>query len=263
VTSDDTPGAFTALVLAASRGPDDPVAKSEGVSHKALVDVAGTPMLLRVVRALSASQSVGQIAVGIGNSEILDTLAIDGDALTSVPIGDSPGASVLSGVAALGTPYPLLVTTGDHALLTPEMVDRFCEDALATGADVVAGLASANVILKDHPNTRRTFLKFRDGRYSGCNLFAILNEVGLKAPAFWSEIERHRKTPWRLISAFGIAPLFLFATGRLTLDDAFARAGKRFGARAAAVLLPWSRAAIDVDKPDDLKLVREILRGDG
>ncbi len=45
-------GPFTALVLAASRGAADPVARAEGLSHKCLVDTAGTPMLLRVLAAL-------------------------------------------------------------------------------------------------------------------------------------------------------------------------------------------------------------------
>ncbi|NQV20201.1 MAG: NTP transferase domain-containing protein [Rhodospirillales bacterium] len=255
-----TESAFTALVLAASRGPEDPVARAEGVSHKALVDVAGTPMLLRVVRALSASRAVGRIAVGIEDPAVLATLGESG--LIAAPTGNTPGASVLAGAAALDNPFPLLVTTGDHALLTPEMVDRFCTDALATGADVVAGLATKETILKDHPDTVRTYLKFRDGDYSGCNLFALLTPRGLKAPEFWGHIEHQRKRPWRLVRAFGAMSLVLFALRLLTLDGAFKRAGKRFGAKAAAVLLPWSEAAIDVDKPADLELVRKILGRD-
>ncbi len=251
---------FTALVLAASRGPNDPVAKSEGVSHKALVDIHGIPMLQRIVSTLAASTSIDRIGVAIDDPSIIDTL--EGSNLILVPVGKTPGASVLAGAAAIDTPYPLLVTTGDHPLLTPKMIDRFCADALATNADVVAGLASAAVILADQSETKRTFLKFRDGRFSGCNLFAILNSEGLKAPAFWSQIEHHRKTPWRLVSAFGIAALVLFALRRLTLEQAFDRAGQRFGARAAPVVLPWANAAIDVDKPTDLNLVRKILRRD-
>ena len=36
---------FTALILAGSRGPDDPVARQAGQTHKALVPVAGVPMV--------------------------------------------------------------------------------------------------------------------------------------------------------------------------------------------------------------------------
>ena len=56
---------YHALVLAASRGPTDPVAQSQGLSHKCLVRAAGQPMLQRVVAALQASASIGRIAISI------------------------------------------------------------------------------------------------------------------------------------------------------------------------------------------------------
>ena len=41
---------YTALVLAATRGgARDPLAQAGGVSHKAFIDLAGKPMLRRVV----------------------------------------------------------------------------------------------------------------------------------------------------------------------------------------------------------------------
>ena len=59
-------GRVTALVLAGRRsGGADPMAAAAGVSHKALLPVAGVPMLLRVVSALRASPSVGRIVVCI------------------------------------------------------------------------------------------------------------------------------------------------------------------------------------------------------
>ena len=43
---------MNALILAGSRGPDDPMARAAGVSHKAMLPVDGVPMLLRVVEAV-------------------------------------------------------------------------------------------------------------------------------------------------------------------------------------------------------------------
>ncbi|MGD9192826.1 MAG: MobA-like NTP transferase domain containing protein, partial [Desulfobacterales bacterium] len=57
----DTPQpAFTAIVLAADRGPGDPVAKAAGVPCKSLTPVDGTPMIFRVLGALAASREVEQ-----------------------------------------------------------------------------------------------------------------------------------------------------------------------------------------------------------
>ena len=60
-----TDARYTALVLAASRGNLDPLAKAGGVSHKCFIDIAGRPMLSRVVEAVTASPRVGRIIVAI------------------------------------------------------------------------------------------------------------------------------------------------------------------------------------------------------
>ena len=49
---------FAAIVLAADRRPDDPVAKAAGVPCKSLTPVGGKPMVFRVLDALTASRMV-------------------------------------------------------------------------------------------------------------------------------------------------------------------------------------------------------------
>ena len=47
----------------------------------------------------------------------------------------------------------------------------------------------------------------------------------------------------------------------LTLDDAVQRLGRKAGVEAAAVRTPYGLAAVDVDKPADLDLVRRLVEG--
>lgn len=256
--------AFTALVLAGSRGPDDPVARHAGVAHKCLAPVAGVPMVVRVVLALAASPSVGRIALALEEPAIVGDLPalrplLGGGRLTTLATAATPSLSVLRALDALPGPLPLLVVTGDHALLSPEIVEHFCAAASATGAELAAGLTSAAVLLGAYPGTQRTFLRFRDDRYSGANLYAILTEPGRHAVVFWRRVEQERKRPWRLVRAFGWRSLLAYLLGRLTLDAAMERASRVIGARVAAVALPFAEAAIDVDKPADLELVERIL----
>ena len=254
---------FSALVLAASRGPDDPMAKATGVAHKCLVRTAGVPMLCRVLDALAASASVARIAISIDDPAVLESApiadAMIGREVTVLRSAATASRSVLAAAAALADPFPLLVTTADSALLDGATVDLFCREALAGGAKLAAGLAPAAVILRDYPAAKRTFLKFRDDGYSGCNLFALTEPAALDAVRFWAGIERHRKRPWKLVGAFGPVSLLLFLARRLSLDDAMARASKVLGVPVAAVKIPIAEAAMDVDKPADLILVEEIL----
>ena len=63
---------FSGLVLAGRRGAADPLAENQGSTHRALLDVCGVPMLLRVVRALEASGRVGRLVVSIDDPEDLE-----------------------------------------------------------------------------------------------------------------------------------------------------------------------------------------------
>jgi hypothetical protein len=60
---------------------------------------------------------------------------------------------------------------------------------------------------------------------------------------------------WKL----GFPILLRFLTGRLDSRSILARIRKLTGARGKFVLMPDGRAAVDVDKPADLELVRRLM----
>ncbi|MDG5494362.1 NTP transferase domain-containing protein [Niveispirillum sp. BGYR6] len=251
----------TTLVLAGSRGPEDPVAKLGGVSHKAFVPVAGVPMLLRVVRALLASPSIGTIHVAIerpdlvqADTELAPLLA--SGRLRLLPAEGSPSRSVSAALDALGT--PLFVTTADHALLRPEWVEHFLTH-LPDGSDVCAALARDQTVMAAVPDTQRTYLRFADGAFSGCNMFAFRTPQAAGIARLWRQVEAQRKNPLRMIRLLGPWSILRFLLGRLTITAALARLGKLAGARAAIVEMPFGMAAVDVDKAADLELAERLL----
>jgi 2-C-methyl-D-erythritol 4-phosphate cytidylyltransferase len=65
---------LTALVLAGTRAGGDPLASGEGVSHKALIAVAGRAMIEHVVLALDAVPEIGRIVIAIERPEALEGL---------------------------------------------------------------------------------------------------------------------------------------------------------------------------------------------
>jgi GTP:adenosylcobinamide-phosphate guanylyltransferase len=253
---------LTALVLAGSRGAGDPLAVYAGVSHKALIDVGGTPMLERVVAALAAVPQISRIVVQIEIPELLrasaSLRAAAGDrALEIISAADSPSSSVAAGLKQYGT--PLLVTTADHALLKPEWVQYFLAH-LPKDADACAALARSEAVLKALPETRRTWLKFREARYSGCNLFFFATPASMGIATTWKSFESLRKKPLKMIGKLGWLTALRYVFGALTLSAALKRLGRLAGARLAIVEMPFGLAAVDVDKPSDLDLVRGLMR---
>lgn len=256
-------GGVAALVLAGTRGEGDPLAAAEGVRHRALLPVAGVPMLLRVVRTLRAAPQVDAIEISIDDPSALSDVeelaeALKDGTLTVRRSLDSPSRSVLDSLEAFGS-RPVLVTTADHALLTPQMVARFLAGCDEAKADLCVGLVSRTVLEARFPESTRTWLRFRDDDFSGANLFFFATPESRRAAAFWRRAESFRKRPWRLVGAFGPVALALFLLRRLDLDAGFERASRTVGARIAAVRMPMAEAAIDVDRPSDLALVTELL----
>jgi GTP:adenosylcobinamide-phosphate guanylyltransferase len=245
---------FAALMLAGSRGGVDPVAEYAGVSHKGLIELGGETLLARVLAALRAAGAT-RIAVSTNDQALAARLPEGVERLAST---DSPSLSVRQGVESLGT--PVLVTTVDHALLQPEWVRQFIDNAPAD-ADIAVLMAPEGVVREAAPGTRRTYLRFRDRRYSGCNLFLLRTPKALAAVDLWRRVEAHRKQPLRMAMLIGPQMLLGYALGLLTLDAAVALVGRRAGVTAAAVLSPYGLAAVDVDKPADLDLVRRIVEG--
>lgn len=255
----------TAIVLAGSREPAaDSVARHAGVSVKALARVGGEPMLARVLDALAASGRVERTAVVVDPATLRlpppDLVRLlERPGVLSLPAAGSPSLSLLAAIERLGDGgFPYLVTTADHPLLTGNMIQAFL-DGLDTRADAGIALAAASLVESAYPDAVRTFYRLGPERYSGCNLFLLRTAAARRLPAFWSELERHRKRPWRLVAAVGIGPLLRFLFNRLELDAAMALLGRMAGASVAAVVLPYAEAAIDVDKPADLALAERII----
>ncbi len=259
---------FNALVLAGRRSTTDPLAEVRGKTHRALLEVVGVPMLTRVVRALRASSCVDRIAVSIDDPGALETvselreLEARGE-IARHPSLSSPSRSVQDALNGNLLGDRVLVTTADHPLLTPKIIDHFAACAEQSDADLVVGVVAESVIRASYPSTTRTYLRFRDAGYSGANLFAFRSRQALRAADFWTRAETFRKRPWRLASTFGPMTLLLFALRRLSLEEALERASRAIGCRIRAVPLPFAEAAIDVDRPSDLDLVSEILAARG
>lgn len=246
---------FDALVLAGSRGPRDPVAAHAGVVDKALARVGDRTMLARVIEALRAAGAARIVVVASSDAVHAAAAALG---VEHIDAAAGPSESAARGLALLGA--PLLLATADHPLLRPEWITDFLARAPAD-ADVVALLAERAVVERDAPVTRRTYLRFADGAWSGCNLFLLATPRAAAAVALWREVEADRKRPWRIVRRLGPALLGRYLLGRLTLAAALDRIGALAGVRARFVAGADGLAAVDVDRPADLDTVRRLIGG--
>ena len=258
----DTP--FNAIIMAADRNPDDPVARAAGVACKALAPVAGTPMVLRVLDALEDSPQVGSRLLSGPPRPLLEATVVLKSGVDAGDYGwtasrESPSASAAAAMELLQESQPVLLTTADHALLSRRIIDHFCAQARTADVDLVVALAPHELVANAYPGMQRTQLRFSDRGYCSCNLFAFMSPRARAITTLWRKVESQRKQPWKVIGILGWWPVFKYLLGRLSLQEALARLSDRLGMKIGAVILPFPEAAVDVDSENDWQLVQEIV----
>jgi GTP:adenosylcobinamide-phosphate guanylyltransferase len=246
-----------AVLLAGERQGGDPFAAAQGVPAKALIAVAGRPMLARVVERLSGHPAIGQVTIYAAHLPLLQDACPD-PALVWQQSGPSIAATLAPLLADPDTRYPLLVTTADNVLLSDAMLDQFT--AQARGADVAVGVVEARVLLAKFPQSRRTWLTFRGGRYSGANLFWFGSARAARVVELWASVEQDRKRGWKMLGVLGWANLLLAAARLISIHTLAARVGGKLGLQARVVEMAQPEACIDVDKQSDLDLAEILLK---
>jgi CTP:molybdopterin cytidylyltransferase MocA len=260
---------FSALVLAGDRRRDDPLVAASGHGCKALLDIAGKPMLLRVLDALRSAQCIDSISLSgperasVEASEALQE-QIGAGRVTWFPPASTPSTSASAVLRQLPPAQPVLLTTADHPLLLAEYVDFFCTAALSSDADAVVGLAPYVRVREIFPGMKKTVMRFAAEEYCGCNLFAFLTPKGRELAELWRAVESSRKTPWRVVRLLGWTAVLRYRLGWLSLDQAMQLLSRRTGVKVRAISMPFGEAAVDVDSLADHALVQaRILQRDG
>lgn len=257
---------FTAIILAGDRGPGDPLTRAAGVCCKALVPVAGKPMLLRVIDTLKACPSIDETIVAglpervaLSEPELQHSLADAG--IRTTPAGPGPSASAITALKTLPPHQTVLLTTADHALLQPAVVEDFVARATASRLDFVAAVIRFPEFQRRHPDMPKTVMRFSDDRYCGCNLFAVLTPRGHRVLDTWRQVDRQRKTPWKTVSLLGWTSVLRFLIGHLSINEACRRLSQRLDVSLGVVVLPFADAAIDVDSEADWHFVETLVSG--
>lgn len=252
---------WTAIVLAGSRPEEDALASHFGLPLKALIPIAGAPMITHVVGCLVQCASVARILVVAQRPELLDLPDLR-RLPNRCPIhwatgkeGIAESLKMLLGTEA--APWPVLITTADHPLLTPKMVEHFL--ARSEGSDFSLAVVARDWLSARYPQSRRTWLRFRAGAYTGANLFTARTPASARALTVMARAEASRKSQLKLLWHFGPV-LALGAMSRaFSLQQVVGRVGLHFGLKPAVVVLPYAEAGMDVDSLEDWRFADRLL----
>jgi len=255
----EAPTQYDIAVLAGSSDRPDPLNIETGAPIKALIPLAGRPMVEYVLRALAASGRARRAAVVGLDAETLDAMTVD---LPLIAVPDHGGIidNGLAAIEALGNPSGhLLFCTCDIPLLTPEAVRYLVDAAEASGADLCYPIVSREVMEARFPGSGRSFRRTADGYYAGGDLSMMRADTVRANVPFINTLTANRKNVWGLVKALGPGIIVRYATRRMRIVDVERRAGHILNCTCAAIPLPHAEIAMDVDKPHHLHLVQQAM----
>jgi GTP:adenosylcobinamide-phosphate guanylyltransferase len=240
--------------------PEDPLYTYSNGNAKALIDIAGKPMVQWVIDALCEARHVDNI-IAVG-------LSAKSGVTSSKPIHFVPNQGrMLSNIVA-GVHQSLelnrknkyvLVVSSDIPAIKGHMVDWLVETAMQTKDDLYYGVCPRDVMEKRFPDSKRTYTRLKDLEVCGSDINISHVRMATEHLDMWEQLIGNRKSPFRQAGIIGFGTLFSLLTGRLSLEDAVARVSQRIGIKGHAVVWEHAEPCMDVDKPHQLELMRADL----
>ena len=240
--------------------PEDPLYTFSNGDAKALIDIAGQPMVQWVLDALSDAKNVDNVIViglsprsGVTCKKPLHFLSNQGRMLANIVVGVNKALELNK-----KNKY-VLVVSSDIPAIKPEMVDWLIETCMQTKDDLYYGVCPKDVMESRFPASKRTYTHLKDMDVCGADMNITHVRMATEHLDLWEQLIGTRKSPLRSASIIGFGTLFKLATRQLTLDEAVSRVSQRIGIKGHAIVWPYAEPCMDVDKPHQLELLRADL----
>ena len=250
-----------ALILAGRRSSKDEQLAAFSDVHKAFIDIGGVQMIDHVLQALSGIEAIDNIWISAPEDirTHFDAIQSPTSELSIRNACASPAATIETALRDAPPNSELLVTTCDHALLTPEMIEYFLNNIDRNANDAAAACVLQETFIAAYPDAKRTFIRLSDLTFSGANLFWFKKGASEPLVEFWRRLEDNRKKPAKMAAEIGLSTGALYLAGMLSKERMLSKIRKKTNVRVALTSLPFANAAIDVDKPQDVELVRSLM----
>jgi GTP:adenosylcobinamide-phosphate guanylyltransferase len=251
-----------AAVVTAGWNPkeDDPLAQYAQGGPKAVIPIAGKPMIAHVVDALAQSRHVDRAVIvaldpslGIRFSAPVDYLPDHGEIVANASAGIQYAFAHYPGIDAA------LLCGSDVPTITPVIVNDFIEACFRTDHEVYYSIVARSVMETRFPQSRRSYIHLHEGDFAGGDLLLFRPGVNFDHQALMAKLATVRKSALKQARLLGPVIFLRLVARRLSLAEAERRAQEIFEVRARAVPCPYAEVGMDVDKPFQLEIVRAEL----
>lgn len=236
---------------------DDPMYAYTQGGPKALIDVAGKPMVQWVLDAISTAQMADNVVI-VGLEP--DSGVTCSKPLTFVPNQGGLLTNILAGARKIvdlnpGTKYVLNISA-DIPTISGEMIDWMVNTAKETENDMYVSVVARETMEKRFPGAARTYTKLKGIQLSGGDIGIFATWTAIEKEGIFTRLGEARKNPLKQAALIGIDTLLLILFRLVDLDGLAKQLSKRLGVNGRALLCPYAEIAMDVDKPNQLEIIR-------
>src|SRR5512133_1530493 len=189
--------------------PEDPLYTYSHGDAKAMIDMAGKPMVQWVLDALGGAKSVTNVIViglspksGVTCKKPLHFISNQGRMLANIVAGVNKALELNK-----DTDYVLLVSS-DIPALKPEMVDWLVDTCMQTKDDLYYGICPREVMEKRYPDSKRTFTHLKDMDVCGADINMTHVRMATEHLDMWESLIGNRKSPLKQARIIGLSTLF-------------------------------------------------------
>lgn len=240
--------------------PGEPLYEyTQGIS-KALLDVAGKPMIQWVLDALCDAKLVDRVVVmGLPPDSGLTCPKVE----SYIPSLGDMVANIRAGVVEVLRLNPqaqhVLVVSSDIPAITGEMADWIVSTASQTDEDAYYNVISRQVMEARFPTSKRSYIRLKDVEVCGADMNVLATRLVTTNDEIWIKLVAARKNALKQAALLGFDTLLLLLFHAVSLEGAVKRATKRLHITGRAILSPYAEVGMDVDKPHQLEILRADL----
>lgn len=228
------------------------------VTAKGLVPVNGRAMYEYIVETLLSCADIGRICVVMPSDE--GAAHMDDRVTIKATSGSLPQVAK-AGFEALAATEPVLMLSSDVPLITVEAISDFLLRCAKREVDICYPIIRYGEPERRFPGMKRTYVRLREGRFTGGNIMLMNPVVVLKNMDLMEHVYEMRKSPMKLFRILGLPFLVGFFLGMLNIRQMEQRVGDVLKATCAGIETPFIEIGVDVDKESDLRLVEAVLSG--
>jgi GTP:adenosylcobinamide-phosphate guanylyltransferase len=229
---------------------------------KAMLEVAGKPMIQWVLGALSGAKSIENVVIaGLPSDTDLNC----GKKLHFMPNQSGMVENLRAGAARLNQINPharnALVISSDIPAISAEMIEWVIGSAKEQNKDVFYNIISREVMEKRFPGAHRTYLHLKDLVFCSADAHVVSLRLLLQEDiGIWRKITNARKSPLKQAALIGFDTVLLYLLRLMTVKQAEAQITKRLKVSGRVDVSPYAELGMDVDKPRHLEIIRADLQ---